>query len=257
MAGLKGADRQVVKDAEALAVFAAKWVTATALETPGTVTISLSGGSTPKRLYELLATTHLIDFPWNRVHWFWGDERYVGPEDEKSNYHMTNLAMLSKAPIPPGHVHRVLTESETVEIAADRYQSNLQRHYGARVLDPVRPLFDIMLLGLGEDAHTASLFPGNKALKEREAWVVSVPDGTPPPRITLTFPALNSSRHTVFLVAGEAKRTPLERVWKGDPSAPSAHIAPTGQLHLFVDEAAIATLSPMGEGGARRVATGG
>jgi 6-phosphogluconolactonase len=239
---LKNAQKEVVKNAEALAVRAAEWVTSIACDLPGPVSICLSGGSTPKRLYELLATTHLIDFPWDRVHWFWGDERYVAPDDEKSNYHMTDLAMLRHAPIPAGHIHRVLTESETVEIAAERYQSNLQRHYGSQVLDSSRPLFDIMLLGLGEDAHTASLFPGNKALKEKNAWVVPVPDGTPPPRITLTFPALNASRHVAFLVAGEAKRGPLERVWRGDKSAPASHIAPFGKLHLFVDEAAASIL---------------
>ncbi len=242
MAGLKDAQKEVCTDAEALAVRAAAWITEVAKATDGPVRVCLSGGSTPKRLYELLATTHQFDFPWDRVHWYWGDERYVSADDEKSNFRMTQIAMLARAPVKPSQINPVLTESETVEIAAERYQSNLQRHYGGQALQTGKPLFDIVLLGLGEDAHTASLFPGSKALGEKTKWVVAVSDGTPPPRITLTFPALNSSRHTAFLVAGEAKRVPLEKVWRGDASAPASHIAPGGQLHLFVDEAAASVL---------------
>ena len=159
-------------------------------------------------------------------------------DDEKSNYRMANMAMFSHAPIPHDNIHRVLTESERPEIAAGRYQSNLQRANGGEALSSAKPFFDVMLLGLGEDAHTASLFPGNKALKETKAWVVSVPDGTPPTRITLTFPVLNSARHAAFLVAGAGKKPALERIVRGDKSAPSAHIAPVGTLHFFVDEAA-------------------
>ena len=155
---------------------------------------------------------------------------------------MTEQAMLRHVTVPPTNIHRVLTESETVEIAAARYQSGLQREYGGDKLDSTRPFFDVMLLGLGEDAHTASLFPGNKALNETTAWVVAVPDGTPPPRITLTFPMLNSSKHAAFLVAGEGKKPALSRLAKGDRTAPAAHVKPVGELHLFVDEAAAAAL---------------
>jgi 6-phosphogluconolactonase len=238
MAGLKGADIHFSATPEALAQFAAKWLTDLANGSQGIFRVCLSGGSTPKRLYELLATTHLHDFPWTRVHWYFGDERYVPADDEKSNFRMANTAMFSRAPLPRDCIHRVLTESETPEIAAQRYQSGLQRAYGGQTLMAAQPLFDVMLLGLGEDGHTASLFPGNKAVAETERWVVSVPDGTPPTRISLTFPVLNSTRHAVFLVAGEGKRTPLTRVLNGDTSAPASHIAPTGTLHLFADEAA-------------------
>jgi 6-phosphogluconolactonase len=238
MMGLKDAKKEILPTAEALAQRAAAWLTDLAMASEGTFRVCLSGGATPKRLYELLASAHREVFPWDRVHWYFGDERYVPADDEKSNYRMADLAMLGHVPVPRDNIHRVLTESETPDIAAERYQSALQRAYGGQTLEAARPLFDVMLLGLGEDAHTASLFPGNKALGETRRWVVAVPDGTPPTRITLTFPALNSSRHAAFLVAGEGKRQPLTRLLSGDKSAPASHIAPTGTLYLFADEAA-------------------
>jgi 6-phosphogluconolactonase len=241
MPGFNDAQKQIFPDAEALAAGAAAWLTGLAKDSEGVFRVSLSGGSTPKRLYELLATRFLEVFPWNRVHWYFGDERYVAAADEKSNYRMVEQAMFSHAPIPRDNIHRVITESETPDIAAGRYQAGLQRVYGSQVLDKARPLFDVMLLGLGEDAHTASIFPGNKAMKEQDAWVVSVPDGTPPTRITMTYPVLNSARHAAFLIAGEGKKPALERVVRGDKSAPAAHIAPVGMLHFLIDEAAKVT----------------
>ena len=238
MADIKNAKVEILFDGEALARRAAAWLAELATSSEGMFKVALSGGSTPKRLYELLATTHRETMPWERIQWYFGDERYVASDDEKSNYRMVHLAMLDKAPVPLHNIHRVLTESETAEICAGRYQSNLQRAYGGQTLETSRPLFDVVLLGLGEDAHTGSLFPGNKAVGETEKWVVSVPDGTPPTRITMTFPVLNSTKHAAFLVAGEGKRPAMERLVKGDKSAPATHIAPVGDLHLFVDEAA-------------------
>jgi 6-phosphogluconolactonase len=230
--------KEILPDAEALAQRVAEWVYGLAKASEGVFRICLSGGSTPKRLYELLASRYREDFPWQRVHWYFGDERYVPRDNEKSNYLMAQQAMFGAAPVPAANIHGVLTDSESASIAAYRYQALLQRTYGGAVLDPARSFFDIMLLGLGEDAHTASLFPGNKALKETTVWVVDVPDGTPPTRITLTFPILNSSRHTAFLAAGAGKKEPLARVLRGDETAPAAHIKPVGDLYFFIDQAA-------------------
>ena len=242
MTGWANVKREILESDEALARHAAAWLTLQALRSEGDFRICLSGGSTPKRLYEILATQHLHDFPWARTHWFWGDERFVPSDDEKSNYHMTRLAMLDHAPVPPDHIHPILTESETPDIAAQRYQSRLQMIYGADELDLARPLFDIILMGLGEDGHTASLFPGTAALKEHKEWVVGVPDGTPPPRVSLTYPALNSCRHMVFLVAGAKKREALARIMRGDSSAPAERVSPAGDLHLLLDKEAAAAL---------------
>ena len=230
--------KEILPDAEALAQRVATWVYELAAASTGVFRICLSGGSTPKRLHEVLASRYQVDFPWSRVHWYFGDERYVSRHDEKSNYLMAEKTLFSQAPIPAANIHGVLTDSETAAIAASRYQSKLQRTYGAAQLDPARPLFDIVLLGMGEDAHTASLFPGNKALKETSAWVTDVPDGTPPIRVTLTYPALNSSRHVAFLLAGAGKKEPLSRVMAGDAKAPAAQIKPVGDLHFFIDQAA-------------------
>ena len=161
--------KEILSDAEALAQRVADWVYGLAKDSEGVFRICLSGGSTPKRLYELLATRYREDFPWDRVHWYFGDERYVPRDNEKSNYLMAEKALFSQAPIPASHIHGVITESENAGIAAYRYQALLQRTYGGAVLMAGKPFFDIMLLGLGEDAHTASLFPGVKALKETEA----------------------------------------------------------------------------------------
>jgi 6-phosphogluconolactonase len=231
--------KEILPNAEALAQRVAEWVYGLAKASEGVFRICLSGGSTPKRLYELLATRYREDFPWDRVHWYFGDERYVPRDHEKSNYLMAEKALFSQAPIPVSHIHGVITDSENAGIAAYRYQALLQRTYGGAVLMAGKSFFDIMLLGLGEDGHTASLFPGVKALKEAQAWVVEVPDGTPPPtRISLTFPVLNSSRHCAFLAAGDGKKEPLARIMRGDQTAPSAHIKPVGDLYFFIDQAA-------------------
>ena len=140
----------------------ADWVYGLAKASEGIFRICLSGGSTPKRLYELLASRYREDFPWDRVHWYFGDERYVPRDNEKSNYLMAQQALFSQAPIPAAHIHGVITDSENAGIAAYRYQALLQRTYGGAVLDPARPFFDIMLLGLGEDGHTASLFQASR-----------------------------------------------------------------------------------------------
>ena len=228
----------VLADAESLARHAAGFVTELLAATPGRLAVALAGGSTPKRLYELLATPEFRDsLPWDRVQWFWGDERFVPPEDAQSNYRMARLAMLDAVPAPADHIHPVPFAGLTPAQAAVAYQAELQRCYGVAEFDPARKLFDLVLLGLGEDGHTASLFPGALALHERKAWVAEVLGAKPEPRITLTYPALNSARHVMFLVAGAGKRAVLQRLRRGE-DLPAAHVRPSGTLHWLLDRAA-------------------
>jgi 6-phosphogluconolactonase len=150
---------------------------------------------------------------------------------------MARDALLSHAPIPPANIHPIPTDG-TPDGAASAYEAELKSFYGAAVLDPARPLFEIVLLGLGEDGHTASLFPGTPALGEHTRWVAAVAAGTAEPRITLTYPALASSRHVAFLVEGSGKRAMADRLRRGDASIPAGRVAPVGRLHLFLDAAA-------------------
>jgi 6-phosphogluconolactonase len=201
--------------------------------------ICLSGGSTPQLLYKKLATPPFADhLPWQRIHWFWGDERYVSKDDALSNYRMVHEAMLSHVPVPEANIHRVKTELSTPRSTAEDYQAELQRYYGSAQLESKHPLFLISLLGLGTDGHTASLFPGTAALKEQSQWVTAVEGVKAEPRISLTYPVLNCSQEVIFLVTGTDKREILQKFLSQDPALPAAHIAPTGQLLVFADEAA-------------------
>jgi len=227
-----------VKDPEDLAQRGARWIADLAATSVGRFSISLSGGSTPRRLYQLLAEPPFRQaMPWDRIHWFWGDERFVPPDHPDSNYRMVREALLARAPVPAANIHPVETEGDPAA-AARAYERTLKDYYGAETLDPARPLFDVELLGLGPDGHTASLFPGTKVLDERQRWVTEVVGAKPEERITLTYPVLDSSRHTAFLVAGADKREPLARVLAGDRELPAARFQPVGELVWFVDEAA-------------------
>jgi 6-phosphogluconolactonase len=240
------AEVEVFADRESLARRVADWLTALAAAKDGRPAIALSGGSTPQRLYQLLAEPPWRSvFPWGRTHWFWGDERFVSPDDGRSNYHMVREALLSRAPIPSANVHAIPTEDIAADAAADEYESMLKSFYGAAQLDPVRPLFDITLLGLGPDGHTASLFPGATALAERRRWVATVTGATPEPRVTLTYPALESSRHVAFLVAGKEKRRAFGRLRRGDQALPAARLRPIGALHWFADAQAAGDLNAL------------
>jgi 6-phosphogluconolactonase len=235
---------EISADAEALARRAADWLIAAAKATDGNFAIALSGGSTPRRLYELLARAPYRDaVPWRRAQLFWGDERFVPMSDARSNYRLAHEALLSHVPIAAANVHPIPTEGTTPADAALAYQRTLKSYYGADQLDPARPLFDVTLLGLGEDGHTASLFPGTQALSERERWVVAVTDGGAEPRISLTYPPLESSRHVIFLVAGEEKRAVFERARRGDQELPAVRLRPTGTLLWLADAAAAGGMS--------------
>lgn len=229
---------EVLPDPLALAHHAAEWITARALAAKAPFRISLSGGSTPKALFELLASNDFKQrFPWHRVSWFWGDERFVPHDDANSNYRMTHEAMFSKVPVFPESIHPVPVDG-TPEDAAQRYERTLQQAYGGKTLDPARPLFDLTLLGLGTDGHTASLLPGEPVLLERKRWVAAVAHGRPEVRITMTYPAIESSRYLVFLVAGQEKAAIFQAIRTGQSDAPAARVRPVGRLLWFLDRAA-------------------
>ncbi|HEX5957146.1 MAG TPA: 6-phosphogluconolactonase [Hyphomicrobiaceae bacterium] len=236
---------EILADAEALARRAADWLATTAAGGVGPFRVALSGGSTPRRLYELLSGSPYREaFPWARTHWFWGDERFVPHDNPQSNYRMVWEAMLAHAPVPASNIHPIPTEGVTPQEAALSYERELKMAYGTATLTPDRPLFDVTFLGLGPEGHIASLFPGTDILGERSRWVGVVIGAMPEPRITLTYPALESSRTIAFLVAGAPKRPVMERLLEGDPDLPATHLHPRGMLQIFADRAAAPRKAP-------------
>ena len=222
---------EILRDPLALARRVAEWMTATARAATGPFRVSLSGGSTPRTLYGLLAADEFRGrFPWPSVSWYWGDERFVPYDHPDSNYRMTREAMLAKAPVPPENIYPVPADG-TPEDAARRYERTLQDAYGATILDPTRPLFDITLLGLGPDGHTASLLPGERVLDERQRWVAAVSHGRPEIRITMTYPVIESSRYVAFLVEGREKAAILRAIRAGGSQVPAARVRPVGELY--------------------------
>lgn len=228
----------VFDDPDAVADAVASWliVRAEGLER---FTVSLSGGSTPKRLYERLASPAYRDrFPWDRTDWFFGDERFVPKDHEDSNYRMVDDAMLSRVSAPRDSVHAFDTALPSPQDAALAYEEELKCFYGADALDPARPLFDVTLLGMGPDGHTASLIPGQPVLDERERWAAAVTEGRPEARLTLTYPAIASSHAIAFLVTGRDKADMLAHVRSGATDVPAGRLRSDGEIRWFVDRAA-------------------
>ncbi|TNC10752.1 6-phosphogluconolactonase [Methylobacterium terricola] len=232
------AGHEVLPDSDAVARAAAERLVAVAAATQDRVGICLSGGSTPKLLYRLLAGPEFRDaLPWDRLHWFFGDERVGDDAEAGSNRRLAEEAFGDR--VPDGQLHPIPTD-RPAQAAADAYAATLRTWYGADALDPARPLFDLVLLGLGEDGHTASLFPGKPEANERDAWVVAVPEaGLAPfvPRVSLTLPALGSTPLILFLVTGAGKRAPLARLAAGE-DLPSGHAKARGETVWLLDEAA-------------------
>jgi 6-phosphogluconolactonase len=235
--------RQViaVSDPVALARAAAERVMARIAANKARVAICLTGGSSPKQLYQLLATdAYRSRIPWDRVHWFIGDERFVGPDDPLNNMGTARRIFLDRL-APPANIHPIPTDTSDPDAAGRRYESELQSFYGANALDPARPLFDVVLMGVGPDGHTASLFPDYPAIEETERWVVGVPKAHVEPfvpRVTLTLPALNSCREMLFEVAGAEKRAILTRVLDGE-NLPANRAQSIGETIWLVDTAAL------------------
>lgn len=220
---------------------------AAAIGTSGRFRLALSGGSTPRRLYSLLASEPRVDWP--RVHVFWSDERCVPPASPQSNYRMAREALLDRVPLPEANVHRIHGERDALSAAA-AYERELRQTFsapeGSPSLDPGRR-FDLVLLGLGEDGHTASLFPGTAALRETARWVVAQEvDALPPRRITLTPPVINAAAEVAFLVSGPEKAAILEQVIEGPyrpRELPAQLVAPrAGRLRWLADAAAAGSL---------------
>jgi 6-phosphogluconolactonase len=230
-----------VSDPAALAKAAAERVLARIVANRDRVAICLTGGSSPKQLYQLLATdAYRSRIPWQRVHWFIGDERLVAPEDPLNNMSMARHLFLDRF-APKANIHPIPTDTADPGDAALRYENELQSFYGAEVLDPVRPLFDVVLMGVGPDGHTASLFPGYPAVEETERWVVGVPQAHVEPfvpRVTLTLPALGSCREMLFEVSGADKRAILTRVLESE-NLPANRARSTGETIWLVDQAAL------------------
>ena len=230
---------EISPDPKALAAKLADFIVERFDSSKGPFSLNLSGGSTPKALYELMATeAYSRKFDWTRVHIFYGDERFVPMDHPDSNYRMTREALLSHVPIPEENVYPVETETGDPAGAAAAYEKTLKAYYGKDTIDPAKPLFDVTLLGLGDDGHTASLFPGTAALEERKKWVTSIIGAKPEPRISMTYPILASSAVALFLVAGAKKREILARLLAHDPALPSSHVEPDGDFYVFCDKAA-------------------
>ena len=221
---------------------AAEYVSTVALRPTVTgreVHVTLSGGSTPRRMHELLAEDMGID--WSRVHLYWGDERTVPPENEQSNYRMACDTLLQRVTIPADHIHRMHGE-DNPRAAAEAYEEELRETFGVTAGE--LPRFDLIVLGIGADGHTASLFPGTAALDERERWVVAndVPQ-LQTTRITLTYPVLNNAAMLLFLVAGADKVEAVQRIFTPDnvapPPAAGAHAVDGVTLWMLDAKAAV------------------
>jgi 6-phosphogluconolactonase len=198
-------------------------------------TIALAGGSTPKPLYEAIATQEL---PWEKIHVFWGDERYVPPNHPDSNQGMARSAWLDKVNIPAANIHPMPTDGTTPAADAQKHEAQLREFFGTS--EGEFPSFDLILLGIGDDAHTASLFPHTDALQVQERFVtVGNKDGEP--RITFTAPLINHADSVIFLIAGASKQAALAQIFasEADPlTYPARLIQPQGELWWLLDEPA-------------------
>ena len=211
-----------------------------AIKERGQFAIALAGGNTPAKMYALWAEAgnHGVSTPWEKVHLFWGDERYVPSDSPLSNYRMTREMLIEKVPIPAANVHPMPTYSAEPEKAAEAYGAELRGFFGSAV-----PAFDVQLLGLGVEGHVASLFPGSPALDEKRRWVMAVEaPAKPPQRLTLTPAVLNHGRNTFFLVAGANKREIVASLRAESAAKPSQYpagiIRPEGRALWFLDRAA-------------------
>jgi 6-phosphogluconolactonase len=229
-----------VADPAALAKAAAERVLARMDTNSGRIAICLTGGSSPKALYGLLATEpYRARIPWDRVHWFIGDERFVPVDDPRNNMAMARGAFLDRY-APASNVHPIPTDATTPDEAAERYARELKSFYGTEALDPACPLFDLVLMGIGPDGHTASLFPNYPAIDVIDRWVVGVPKANVEPfvpRVSLTLPTLSSCREMLFEVAGKEKRAILTRVFAGE-NLPANRAQSVGETVWLIDEAA-------------------
>lgn len=231
----------VVADPAALAKAAAERLLARIADNSDRVAICLTGGSSPKQLYELLGNEpYHSQIPWDRVHWFIGDERFVPATDSRNNMRMARQAFLNRC-APLVNIHPMATNAADPDEAAHRYETELKSFYGAENLDCTRPLFDVVLMGVGPDGHTASLFPACPAIEETQRWVVGVQTAHVEPfvpRVSLTLPALGSCREMLFEVSGADKRGILARILAGE-DLPANRAHSIGGTTWLIDAAAL------------------
>jgi len=236
-------DVRVFADVDELSLRAAEAAVRTineSVRSNGRFSVAVSGGNTPRTLYRLLSSRFRAQIPWTKVHIFWGDERYVPLADPNSNYRMARETLLDVVPCPAGNVHPMPTELPDPDVAAREYEKTLRSYFSEDW-----PRFDLVLLGLGEEGHTASLFPGSPALNETERWVVAVnAPAEPSLRLKLTLPALTEAANIYFLVTGSNKAQALHHVLIGSPDpkiypASGVRLA-QGTVIWWVDRAAAA-----------------
>jgi 6-phosphogluconolactonase len=226
------------------AAFFSEWTRRCVAER-GTCHLVLSGGSTPEKLYRKLAGPPFdVSVPWSQIHVHLGDERCVPPTHPDSNYRMAHAALLSRFALPPERLHRPPGEVSPPEAGARLWEAELRTLFPGPATEDGFPVFDLILLGMGSDGHTASLFPGHPALEENRHWVAAVtaPAGDPPvPRLTLTLPVINRARCVLFLVSGKGKKRILDQVLSGPGDGggtlPAARVRPSGSLLWFLDGA--------------------
>lgn len=214
----------------------------------GTFSLALSGGRTPRAVYDCLGHPDWQrKIPWSGVDVYWTDERCVDPDSPDSNFRLAHETLLSKLVAHPRSVHRPRTELRDPNRIAEDYEIDMRRGFGASETDPRFPRFDLLLLGMGADGHTASLFPGTPALDESRRWVIPGESPTPPlARITMTLPLLNQARHVLFLVEGASKATTLAQVLDAPHAShlPAARVAPEeGDVLWLVDASAASFLA--------------
>lgn len=233
---------EIFRTPERQAMGVAEWLVTQMLASHGDFRLVLSGGETPRLLYEHLERRALRErIPWDRLQIFWGDERFVPYTDPASNFAMAMTAFLRASPIHRDRVHPIPTDGTPVDAAA-RYERLLRRIRAGDGDEPTRPLFDVVLLGLGADGHTASLFPESPALEIHQHWVAAIEEGQPQQRITLTLPAIANSRHVAFVVTGAEKQTAAMGAIGGDKKLPAARVKSEGEVIWFLDRDAAAPL---------------
>jgi 6-phosphogluconolactonase len=249
-------DVRVFPDAQALSAAAAAWVAdelADGVRARGRASFVLSGGSTPRTLYELLAARFKDRIPWTSVHVFWSDERYVPHDDPLSNYRMAKKALLDQAGIPAAQIYPMPTDSPEPQAAARDYETVVAHYFAG-----TPPVFDVMLLGIGADGHMASVFPGSSAITSARVVVAVTAPAEPPSRLTLTLPVIASARRIGVLVAGTVKAAALAAALGGEHSElPAAVLARTASTAVWwVDRdawsgAGLSAVEGVSEGGPR------